>query len=195
MNRRTVALTAITCAAISGRAAVGGFIDYHDKAAWLAAVGAVTTLDFVGLTPGSFITDEYANLGVLFADGNDSVLGPGGFDTFPNDGWGLDGNGNITLLFASPQAWIAVDFPGNLRIDLYREGLLIYNSGEFGVGGVGNFGGVVSSELFDRAILTDIQDQAAVDDIFFGVPGPGVVPLLGFAGLWPPRRRRVPRSA
>ncbi len=128
----------------------------------------------------------------MLFDGTDSVVGPGGFDTYPNDGSGLDGNGNIVLDFLVPQAWIAVDFPGNLRIDLYREGLLIYSSGLFGVGGIGNFGGIVSSELFDRAILMDspVDSQAEVDDIFFGVPGPGALPLVGLAALWPPCRRR-----
>ncbi len=140
---------------------------------------------------GTFITDEYVELGVLF-DGSDNT-GPFDLITYPNDGFGLDGNGNITLDFLVPQAWIGVDFPGNLEIELYREGVLIYHSGLFGFGGgIGNFGGIVSSELFDRAILMDvpIDFEAEVDDIFFGVPGPGAVPLLGLAALWPPRRRR-----
>ena len=67
-------------------------------------------------------------------DGNDIIFCCDEI-SYPEDGAGLDGNGNITLLFDKPQAWIAADFPGILQIELYRDGQLLHTSGIFGVGG------------------------------------------------------------
>ena len=62
-------------------------------------------------------------------------------------------------------AWIAADSPGFLRIELYNGGQLFYTSGIFGVGGIGNFGGLVSDQLFDMAVLMDFPagSQAEID--------------------------------
>ena len=174
--------------------APAGVVEFHDKGDWINAVGPFTTIGFEGFPPGTIITDQWADLGVVFADGNDTIKP---FDpiTFPEDGWGLDGNGNIVLEFAELMAWIASDFPGNLRIDLYSDGQLFYTSGPFGVGGIGNFGGLVSDQLFDMAVLMDVPagNQAEIDDLHFGppIPGPGAIGVLAVA-LLPSRRRRGP---
>ena len=112
--------------------------------------------------------------------------------TFPNDGAGLDGNGNITLVFDTPQAWIAADFPGRLQIQLFANGELFFMSGILGVGGVGNFGGLVSSEPFDTAVLMDfpVDFEAEIDDLYFGVPAPGVLWMLTVAMLCSTARAR-----
>ncbi len=147
-------------------------------------------MDFVGFDHGTFITGQYAHLGVNFVDGNDSIFLN---DVFLNDGAGLDGNGDITLTFDKPQFWIGADFPGALRIELFLEGALIYSSGIFGIGGKGFFAGLLSSEPFDAAIVMDQAGEAAIDDLHFGtIPAPGALWLIGLgAARLSPRRRHV----
>ena len=185
---KTTGLLALALSVCSGgRAAVGGFIEFTDKDEWIAAVGRFTTMDFTGFPPGTFITDQYADLGILFTDGNDSIhFTP----SFPNDGVGLDGNGDISVAFDTPQSWIGVDFPGALQIELYSSGRLIYTSSIVGAGGIGFFLGLISDDLFDAAVLIDPLGEASIDDLHFGVPAPGALWLLAVAALLPRRRRR-----
>lgn len=137
---------------------------------------------------------QTADLGVLFADGND-IISCCSEVIYPEDGAGLDGNGNITLLFDAPQSWIAADFPGGLRIELYRGGELIYTSSVFGISkkSAGHFAGLVSSAHFDMAVLMDVpvDFEAEIDNLYFGVPAPGALWMLGFAAVCSgPRGRR-----
>jgi hypothetical protein len=158
----------------AGSSSTGSVIELADRDQWTAVVGAHTTVDFTGFEAGAIIREQYAHLGVHFVDGNDRFYyNP---SVFPNDEWGVDGNGNIIVSFDEPQAWIAADFPGYLRIELYRQGKLIHVSGMFGHGGPGNFGGLVSEESFDLAVLMDVPagSEAAIDDLHFGPP-----PCLG----------------
>ena len=187
--RKTTGLLAVVLLACSGgHRAAGGVIEFTDPLEWQAAVGMFVTVDFTGFPNGTFITDQYAELGILFTDGNDSIFLNDG--AFPNDGAGLDGNGNISVSFDTPQAWMGVDFPGALQIELFSSGRLFYTSSIAGGGGAGFFLGLISSELFDSAVLIDPADQAAIDDLHFGVPTPGALWLLGVAALLPRRRRR-----
>ena len=187
--RHTIGLMAAAMLAWVGNGQVsGGFVEeFTNKDEWIAAVGPFTTIDFTGFPQGTFITDQYADLGILFTDGNDSIAFAG---SFINDGVGLDGNGNTSLIFDTPQAWIGVDFPGFLSIELYSEGRLFFTSNLWG-GGVGNFLGLISSELFDAALLIDpLGRDAEIDDLHFGVPAPGALWLIAVAALLPRRRRR-----
>ncbi|MCH8344433.1 MAG: hypothetical protein IH983_10640 [Planctomycetes bacterium] len=190
LRNKTIGLMAVVLSAGFGdRVAVGGVVEYFDSDEWVKAVGEgnFLTVDFVGFPNGTFITDQYADLGILFTDGNDSIAFAG---SFINDGVGLDGNGNISVSFDTPQAWIGVDFPGFLTIELFSAGKLIHTT-EFGSAGVGNFGGLISSKLFDAAVLVDpLGRDAEIDDLHFGVPAPGSVCLLVLAGLYPRGRRR-----
>ncbi len=117
-------------ASLSLGSAYGGVVEFHDRDAWIAAVGEFTTIGFTEVPSGTFLFDQFARLGVVFTDGNDLALCCDK-QTFPNDGAGVDGNGNIRLAFSEPQAWIAADFPGALRIDIFRDGLLIHSSSQF----------------------------------------------------------------
>ena len=164
-----------------------GVIEFTDKDEWIAAVGEFTTIDFTGFEVGTFITDQYADLGILFTDGNDTIHHTG---SFVNDGAGLDGNGDIAVAFDTPQLWIGVDFPGFLDIELYYQGKL-FHTGVFGFGGVGNFGGLLSTQPFDAAVLAEVGGfEAAIDDLHFGVPAPGSFALLALGALTQRRRRR-----
>ena len=189
--RKTIGLTAVVLSAGFGdRVAVCGVVEFFDRDEWVKAVGEgnFLTVDFTGFPDGIFITDQYADLGILFTDGNDSIFLNDG--AFPNDGAGLDGFGNISVSFDTPQAWIGVDFPGFLSIELFSGGRLFYTSSIAGGGGVGFFFGLISSELFDAAGLIDPGGDAFIDDLHFGVPAPGALWLLGVAALLPRRRRR-----
>jgi len=166
--------------------------EYIDKEAWENAAGQFTTIGFADLPDGTWVTEQYAHLGVHFVDGWDQVVY--GEITFPEDGAGLVGGEQIDLVFDAPLYWIATDFPGLLIIDLYYEGELFYSSNVFGVGGYGNFGGLVSTEPFDRAVLWEYGTfpNVFVDDLHFGppIPAPSAIALVGAALLAARRRRR-----
>jgi hypothetical protein len=131
-------------------------------------------------------------LGVHFVDGYDFVVL--GWETFLNDGAGLDGNELVDLVFDAPVYWIAADFPGAIGFDLYFEGESFYTSSEFGGGGLGNFGGLVSSEPFDRAVIWQYgtHPNVTLDDLHFGppIPAPSALWIVTAALLAPRRRRR-----
>ena len=117
-----VATALITSAAVTP--ARGGVVEFTDKDAWIAAVGQFTTVDFTGFAQGTFITNQYADLGVLFTDGNDSIVAIGAFP----DGFGLGGNPSMHLSFDSPMLWFAVDHPGSVQIDLFSGNELIHSA-------------------------------------------------------------------
>ncbi|MCH8153298.1 MAG: hypothetical protein IH830_13110 [Planctomycetes bacterium] len=196
MNRSasSTTLCAAVCLFVAGGTASPGVLEFENKDDWLDAIGRFVTLDFTGFAPGTFITDQYAHLGVHFTDGSDTIFfSPG---AFPNDEWGLDGNGNITVAFDTPMAYIGVDFPGFLRIELFRDGKLIYTSSVFFGDPVGNFAGLLSTKLFDMAVLMDVPppDEAEIDDLHFGPPdcpadldgdgSVGILDLLALLAAW-----------
>ena len=110
---------------LSVGSAHGGVMEFTDKDAWIAAVGPFTTIDFTGFPEGTFITEQYAHLGIHFTDGNDSIDINAGV---LNDGSGLDGNPSMHLSFDSPQAYLAVDFPGDVQFDLFSGDTLLHTS-------------------------------------------------------------------
>lgn len=158
--------------------AAAAVIEFSDRSAWEEVVRGFTTIDFTGYPEGTFITDQYAASGVLFAGGNDSIHST---PSFVNDGWGLDGNGEVVLSFAVPQRWIGVDYPGFVRIELSLKGELVYSSSDFLPGGVGNFAGLLSDKAFDAATLIDPAGEAEIDDLHFGVPTPASLWLVTLA--------------
>ena len=186
--RTTPVIKALVGAVLMSASTHGGVQEFTDKDEWIFAVGEFTTIDFTGFPDGTFITDQYVDVGVVFMDGDDNIrFSPTGF---PNDQWGIDGNTAIHLSFDSPQAYIAVDYPGGMKFELFSEGRLIYTSSGFGLGGVGNFAGVLSTDLFDGALLYDwVLGSVFVDDLHFGVPAPGSLVLLALGALTQRRRR------
>jgi hypothetical protein len=175
---------------ILGFAARGDIVEYREKQDWEAAVGEFTTIGFADLPDGTWVTEQYAHLGVHFVDGWDQVVYGA---SFLEDGAGLVGGEQIDIVFDAPVYWIATDFPGGLAIDLYFNGQLFYQSGYFGPSGLGNFGGLVSTEPFDRALIWDYDVNVAIDDLHFGppIPAPCAMPFIGGALLAARRRRRA----
>jgi hypothetical protein len=164
-------------------------LEFEDKAAWEAAVGEYTTIDFTGFEPGTPITDQYADQGILFTDCDCYIKGESWYG-YPNDGWGLKDWVGIHMEFARPQLWIATEFPVRNVFQLYFEGELIYESGWFSGGGPGAFGGLVSDQPFDEVTIYDLIGGVNIDDLHFGVPSPAT-PLLFLIGLYRAARRRV----
>ncbi len=187
-GRKLTLTFALLGALLMSGTARAGVQEFTDKDERIDAVGEFTTIGFTEFPSGTFVTDQYADLGILFTDGNDIIVCCGK-ETFPEDGAGLDGNGDISVAFETPQLWIGVDFPGFLDIELYYQGKL-FHTGVFGFGGVGNFGGLLSTQPFDAAVLIDPLGEAEIDDLHFGVPAPGTWALLVLGGLLHRRRRR-----
>jgi hypothetical protein len=101
------ALMAFVVLAIPLRAEV---IEFTDKDEWIAAVGEYTTIDFTGHSEGEQVTDQYADLGVLFTDCY--VTYDLSYNLYPDDFWGVDGNWGIHLEFdgAAPLRWTPVRY-------------------------------------------------------------------------------------
>jgi hypothetical protein len=190
-HHRANIILAACLAAMSTSIVRAEVTEYIDKQDWEAAAGSWSTADFTGFPDNTPIDEQYAYLGVHFVDGYDFVVLS---DGFLNDGAGLDGNELVDLIFDVPMYWIAADFPGLLLIDLYYEDELFYSSNVFGVGGVGNFGGLVSTEPFDRAVLwkEGTFPNVFVDDLHFGPPIPAPSALcIVCAALLAARQRRA----
>lgn len=156
---------------------------------WQASAGPYTTITFGEFPDGTLITTQYTPLGVTFTDGLDFIYMPPS-PLFPEDGAGLDGVNDIDITFATPQYWIGAHYPGALAFELHSAGNLIYTSSIFGIGGTGFFAGLVSSQPFDAVTIRDPFLGAVIDNLYFGVPGPGALPLLALAGVWRTSRRR-----
>jgi len=193
MSKKTFILNlalVLLCATNGAHATVTAFTDKH---AWQAAAGSFATITFTEIPAGTFLDTQYANLGVVFTDGTDLVFLN---SMFINDGTGVRSveDDLISVAFTQPMTAIAVDFPGAVTFRLYNQGQLIYTSGIFGSNGIGWFGGLISTQPFDAAVIIDPFEYVFIDDLFFGppIPAPGALALLGAAGLLAPRHRRRP---
>ena len=176
-------------AATSSVMAYGQVITFSSKPLWQAAVnGDYNSINFTGFSDGTPINTQYAESGL-------AVNGPAfifGTSAFPNDGWGLHGPAGVHLTFDTPQNWIAVDYPGAVRFQLFMQGDLLFTSMFFQPGGIGNFAGLVSDRTFDEVYLykSTSPNVIVIDDLHWGgVPAPGAIGLLGIASLFSRRRR------
>ena len=177
--------------AIAASHTAASAIEFTDKSEWEAAVGAFTTLDFDIQPQGTPITNQYAHLGVNVTGAAFSHSAPG----YVNDEWGMFASGGAWVHFNSPQNWVAVDYPGEIQIQLFQLGVLIYTSTYFVPSGTGNFAGLWSPIPFDEVHLRRLAPSSVnvfIDDLHFGalVPGPSALGLLGIACIFPRRRRR-----
>lgn len=190
MMERTRVLVGLASVIISStvQSANGDVMLFSDRDQWQAAVGSSATVDFTGFPSGMIITDQYADLGVTFTDGDDRIFLNSSFE---NDGAGLNGVFDIVTEFSAPTYAIAVDFPGFIQFELFSGPLLIYSSPPVGGGGTGWFVGLISDQPFDRAVLDGVGAPAQIDDLHFGpVPAPASLALFGLAACFARCRRR-----
>jgi hypothetical protein len=165
-------------------------VEFRIKSDWEAAVGSFTTLDFTGFENNEILFDQYMDLGVTFTDGNDLIrLVPA---LYPNDDWGVRSGSDspIRFEFSTPQRWLAADYPGGLTYRLFLDDEIV-GEADFLTSGVGNFAGIISDVAFDRVEIWDITGGVVLaDDIYFGIPTPGVLAaLIGSSVLFGSRKR------
>ena len=127
---------------------------------WNAQVGPCTTLDFVFPTP-QYLSTQYASLGAIFEGDEYAFDGP--LSVFQQDGWGCGADdGGVDITFLSPQYAIGAWFPGSLRVDFYWQGQLMYQSPNLDTFPLSYaFGGVISTQAFDRVRFWDPGDGAS----------------------------------
>jgi len=182
------AAAAMIFCASNAKSEVDLFVDFAE---WQSAAGSFSTVDFTGFPVGTFITDQYTELGILFTDGNDSIHFAGSFTL---DGAGLDGNGPTDVAFAQPMVAIAIHFPGFAQVQLFSGGDSLYLSPPVSGGGAGALGflGVISTRLFDAARLIDPFGEVAIENLYFGppIPAPGALTVLAVGLLVRTKRRR-----
>lgn len=190
--QRVITLISAAIVAVWSTPLHGGITGFTDAGEWQEAVGEFSTIDFTEYPAGTVITDQYADLGVQFPEGNDFIYHT---SAFVNDGTGLHGNNldlQITVEFDTPQLWFGVDHPGIAVIDAYANGELIESFGH-GQGTFGAFTGILSDVYFDKVVIHRGNDNSAarIDDMHWGVPAPGAVAALALAGLLGGSRRRT----
>jgi len=171
--------------------ATAGVTSYNtqDRDQWfadVAALGETTSIGFTEFPNNTTIIDQYDELGITF-DGFNLTSGP--IPPQYQDGWGLRiFNGN-DLFFDEPINWIAADFIGTMSIDLYNGDTFI-DTVHVGNSGLGQFGGAISTQPFDRVFIYDFFDPLTVlDDLYFGPPIPAP------AALCHPRRPIFARTS
>ncbi len=199
MKSKPFAFSPVLALAVALALAEGGVagIIYSptSKDDWSSFVnGQFTTIGFTG-DYLQFVTEQYADLGVHFSDGDDYGVSNSKF----TDGFGIKGNccggGSITVTFDAPQTWVAANYLGILKIALYMDDVFIDSKDIFQPGVLNKFQGVVSDVAFNKVILSDTGDGLPfVDDLHFGgpIPAPGVLAaFVGAAGLSLGGRRRT----
>ena len=194
-SNHVLAVLGVSFLAVPGvhaSAIVGGVVETEDREEWIAWVGEFGVVDFVGFPEGTLLFDQYADLGVLFTDGNDTVdvnqLFLDGFGAFG----GAFGDVGLTMVFDEPQSWIGLDYPGIIQFQLFRQGEFVYESSVFRAprGGIG-FAGLISTEPFDAAVVFDPSGDTSIDNVYFGgVPTPMTGTMFGLAAFLRVRRRR-----
>ena len=156
----------------------GEVVEFENKERplFFHAVGGpsnVTTIGFTEYPNGTTLTDHYSHLGVTFEGLNFVTSDSNSF----HDGWGLRifaiGQLGNDLYFDQPINWIAADILGSMKIELYDGDILFYTSSRLGIGGLGQFGGLISERPFDHVRIYDEADFLTVlDDLHFGPPIP-----------------------
>jgi MYXO-CTERM domain-containing protein len=187
---RIVVVTALLAVCAPSSATVTRYIN---RTVWQSAIGDDTQITFQGFPEHTLITDQYADLGVLFTDRHDFIRYN---DSFLNDGVGLGSTdliyGTIHMSFAEPLYAIASDFLGIIDIQLFSDGRMIYGSDPFD-DSQSRFGGLISTVPFDAVVIRDPSNGVVViDDLYFGppIPAPGALAAFAVVALLQRRRRR-----
>ena len=185
-----VALVSHVTVAASHAGIVTEHIEFDE---WSALAGDVTAVTFTEYPAFTVITDQYADLGVIFTDGNDFV---GVHGTSVIDSHWLSGSDSdsITVQFDAPRRAVGAHFPGVLFFELYNGDQLLYVSTQFPDIFSHTFAGLVSAIPFDRVVLASwlLVPTATIDNLYFGppVPAPGILTVMAAGFLLRNKRRR-----
>jgi len=175
-------------------------VKFEDADAWWDAAGEVTTIDFTEFEHGDVLTDEYSDLGLTFGDPGVFVLVG---TTFPLDNHGIrSAAGGFEFHFDGNRIALGFTYPGFFRVRLFDGDRLVGGPTLFNSDRLGQFGGLVSSEAFDRVTITGLlpDDPEFLGDIYFGpvVPAPAAWLVVAgglVAGRGGRRRTAVPAAA
>ena len=161
---------------------------YYDKQEWQTTVGDYTTITFAELPNGTWVSNQYENLGITFEFDDFIHSQVQTQPYFTNDGAGLNTFGEIgrpLVRFTPPMYAIAIDSHYSVaNFILLYQGTFV---GDVTVVSSGYFKGVVSTLPFD-----EVRGMPkGIDDLFFGppIPAPGALGLCGVV-LYMHRRRR-----
>ncbi|MFO0827479.1 MAG: hypothetical protein U0572_04950 [Phycisphaerales bacterium] len=160
---------------------------------WVSAVQSHSTIDFVGFAPGTFITDQYSGLGAAFNPFvNPYIVQQPDPWLFPQDTYGIDGNGKVRIDFAAPINAIAAHGPGSSRFLLYSQGNLVCVT-NWWLGSQNGFAGITTSFTFDRVVFDTPNPEAEVylDNVYFStIPAPSAAAAALLLSIGVQRRRR-----
>jgi hypothetical protein len=156
---------------------------------WSGDVGAFTTLDFIGLSPNEVLSNQYASLGATFTGfGGWDFGGPFSMTLYPQDGFGFIGGSVVEIAFSEPMHAFAAHGGGFFRFQLFSGAQIFHQTDLFGGSSPNQFGGVTSTQGFDRIRLLEIPgDVVDFDNLYFSnaIPSPAAgaffVTLLGFS--------------
>jgi len=135
---------------------------------------------------------------VLFTDTDGNWIIGTASGTYPQDGWGLNGNAIVELTFDTPMWAFGSHFPGVAFFDFFSGDDLLFSSPLMGGSGVNFFAGFTSAIPFDRVQIYGMPpdpfgnpDKVFFDSFYFSaVPSPAGLAVLALAGLCGTRRRR-----
>lgn len=176
--------------------ALAGFTVFEQNyTGWKNAAGVLSTITFAEVPADTYITDQYASLGVLFTSSDPDATYPYGPTTFLQDGWGLDGDLQVELTFSQPINAIGWHFPGDKAVKFYSGSTLVWSDVHIGQSGqLDNFTGFIGDVTFDRVQMTGIEPNnsyVAIDNIYFStIPGPAGLALGAVAFACGRGRRR-----
>ena len=202
-----VAVVAVAILALAGTAAAEVTWTL-DKAAWTASYGGqqnVTDVDFGTLTPGTIVTEQFADLGVHFTDGDDVAILLNPFEPPPTSYPGMrsfvsgspPGIYDITIVLDGPMSGFGVrPASSKLTVEFWLAGSLV---GEGQASGLpywqpNAFLGFQSSVPFDKVVILHHPSEnpaqgVAVGNLAFVIPAPGVFGVALVAAAFSRRRR------
>ncbi len=178
-----------------------------DKAAWTASYGGqqnVTDVDFGTLTPGTIVTEQFADLGVHFTDGDDRVVlvnpwgPPPTFNALKSYVPGTPpGEYDITIILDGSMSGFGVRPTGpSLDVQFWQAGALV---GEGHATSVpywqsDPFIGFQSSVSFDKVVIlhhtsSNPAQGVTVGNLAFAIPAPGALGVAVVAAAFTRRRR------
>ncbi|MFZ4509296.1 MAG: PEP-CTERM sorting domain-containing protein [Fimbriimonas sp.] len=182
---------------VSASMASASLTNYTDESIWASDAGTYSTVDFVAVPVGA-IDAYYAGQGVTFEADDEAVELA---FTFVDSKGAYSASNGLVVSFATPQYWVGTTFPGGNRFSLYSGTTLVGVSDDFGGTGGGHFGGVWSTQSFDKVVIDDWfdlqtgQNNVYIDNLYFSdspapVPEPASMVALGLGAVALVRRRR-----
>jgi hypothetical protein len=113
------------------------------------------------------------------------------FGLYPEDGYGVDSNGDIQVTFSTPMRAIGASGGSSVwNYWLYSGDTMVWD-GPLWNPALGKFYGITTSFTFDRVVMhIGTNFELALDNVYFStVPGPGSLAVLAAGAML--RRRRT----